>query len=300
MKKLLKKPILLIFILLLLIPIGITFSKYIKKFVDYYILKSNNFFFSSDKLEEGGISYDINNWGGVGQFSIQFQLNNHKNNILTSDSDITYNVTATCSEDTTCILSQDSGVIYTSEKTHNLTLTVNPERTFDTDETITVTVTASSTSPYEKTLSATFNITVGRKGIDYEIVDTAGNTYLDFVITNALDQYTVDEAFDSYAVNDIISTDTYKALGNENKSKCHSASITLSFDPSKVLIDVTNNILNTATTTTTIDGISYINSITFNIDATSSNDIRFYKTDTTKDYTYPYGTEDQIINFTLN
>ena len=294
-----KKVIIILLIIALALPLGITFSKYAYTFVSNYLMEANNFFFNSNKLSQKGITYNINNWSGVSPFTIQFELNNHKNNILTSAADITYDIEVTCSEDITCALNSTSGVIYVKELTDNFVLSVTPQRTFDTNEKVTVDVVATSSSPYVKTLSAKFIATVGKKGISYEINDEAYQPYLNFTITNALDQYKVLEAFDNYSVGNIISSETYLALSDTNKAKCASAIVTLSFDPNKIILDTTTNILKTATTTTTnVGGVDYISSITFKVEAVSSNIIRFYKKDKTLDHTYPFGTDQEpIITF---
>lgn len=287
--------------IILVIPVGITFSKYVKNFLNYYILKSNNFFFNSDKLSEDNINYEINNWSGMSVITIQFQLNNHKNNILTSSSDIVYDVNYTCSDDVICNISNTNGTIFKNEKTDDLTLTVNPQRVFNEAENVEVNIVASAKSPYKKTLSASFIISVGKQGIDYEIVDTRGQSYFDLIITNALEEYTIKESFSTYSINDTISVDTYKSLSDVDKAKCASALITLSFDPRIVILDATNGILNSATiNTTAVDDVDYISDITFKIDAVSSNQIRFYKKNVSMDYTYPYVTSSSIVTFTTN
>ena len=100
-------------------------------------------------------------------------------------------VTATPSDPTSirCNLDSNSGVIYKAEKTDSLSLTIVPLRVFNDNESFSVTVQAISSSPYVKTLSATFVITVGRRGIDYAITDSVGSPYFIFSITNALDTY---------------------------------------------------------------------------------------------------------------
>jgi len=50
-------------------------------------------------------------------------------------------------------------------------------------------------------------------------------------------------------------------------------------------------------TTTTIDGFDYINSVTFNVEAISSAQVKFYKIDATRNYTYPIVNPSSIISF---
>ena len=296
MKK--KRLIIIILIIVLVLPVGYTFSRYVTQIVKNYIMEANNFFFNSDKLVDGGSSYGINNWGGVGNIEIQFQLNNHKNNILTSDADISYTVTTSCDTSVTCNLSANSGVIQRAEKTDDLTLTVVPRRAFNDGESFTASVSATSSSPYVKTLSATFVVTVGKRGITYEITDTASSPYLVFKITNAQDTYKVITAFNGHAVGDLLTTTEYLALSQTDRDKCASALVTLSFNPANVILDTTSDIMKNATYNTTLyNGVNYISSITFKVDVMTSMDIRFYKRDRTQNYTYPITNPSPIITF---
>ena len=293
-----RRIILIVMLIIALFPVGVTFSKYIYDKIKYYILEANHFYFNSDKLEDKGITYNINNWGGVDSFNIQFELNNHKNNLLTSDSDIAYDVSVVCDNDVQCSISNDSGIIYKDEKTVSYDVIVNPLRVFDTGESVNVKIEATSSSPYVKTLSGDFVITVGKKGVSYEIVDEPFQPYFMFNITNVIDKYTVIKEFDNYKVGDVISISTYRDLSDSNKKNCVSAIITLEFDPNKVVIDTTSNIINNSEITNTfVNGVSYVSRIKFNVEATSSTSIRFYKKDKGIDYTYPYVNDTSIISF---
>lgn len=287
-----------ILLIILLFPLGVTFTKYISQVFGNFLLEAKNFYFNSDKLTIDNATYQINNWSGVGNFTIQFSLNNMKNNILTSSSDINYEISSNCSADITCSLDVTNGTIFTTEKSDNIVLTVIPQRSFDDGESATINVTASSTSPYVKTLKAKFIITVGKRGISYEINDAVKQPYLNFTITNALTSYKVNEAFSTYAVGDLISSDTYLTLNATDKAKCASATITLSFDPNQVVIDSTSEILTNSTIAyTTINGVAYVSSLTFKVEASSSNVIRFYKANVENDYSYPTVNATSIINF---
>jgi hypothetical protein len=244
---------------MIVVPFSFTLGRYIMENIRSYIMETNHFFFNSDKLKEGGITYEVNNWGGADNFEIQFELNNHKNNILTSEGDIEYSVNATCDETSViCNLSSNSGVIYEDEKTDNFHLTVIPRRAFQDEESVTVIVTATSSTPYIKKLSATYVITVGKRGISYQITDSVNSPYLMFSTTNAIDTYTVRTAFGGHAVGEIITMNEYISLSAADKAKCASALITLSWDPSDVVIDTTSNIVtggNATFTTSTHNGI---------------------------------------------
>ncbi len=299
MKK--RKIIFILLILVLIFPVGITFSKYVIENVKNYLMEANNFFFNSDKLVDGGITYGINNWGGAGNIEIQFDLSNNKNNILTSDTDIEYSLTTTCDSGLICSLSSSSGVIQVDEKKDDFNLIINPTRPFNDNESVSVTVSATSSSPYVKTLSATFVITVGRRGVDYQITDSVSSPYLLFTITNSLDTYKVITAFNDYSVGDLITTNEYLALSQSNKEKCASIVVTLEFDPSVVILDTTSDIMSSATThTQNYQNINYIDKITFKMDVMMSKEIRFYKRDSSRNYTYPIVNNSSIINFSVS
>jgi len=299
MKKKIKiKYLILLALIAIIIPLNITLSRYVKEFVKNYLLETNKFYFNSDKLTEEGEEYSINNWSGVGTFELQFSLNNRKNNILKSESDISYIVSLSCSLDILCEINSNSGILYQNEEKDDFTITITPTRPFDDNESISVSVTARATAPYTKTLSATFTITVGKRGISYEIVDEENQPYLTFIITNALEEYKVRQAFGDYSQGDIISTATYMSLDPQDQQKCVSTTIRLVFDPAVVLADTTSMIVNKATKTyTPVGGTSYVSSLEFDVEAASGTEIRFYKIDKTQDYTYPKNDNESIIEF---
>src|SRR5574344_1525572 len=294
-----KYTLLIVIMLLVTIPLTYTFSKYVIDKLGDYIMSSNSFYFNSDKLKASEASYLINNWAGVGDFNIQFELNNRKNNLVNATSDITYEITLTCDSGITCTLNEaTTGTLYAADATKNLIVTVTPNRTYAENESANIEIKAKSTSPYVKELSAKFTIRVGKKGISYEIVDQANNPTFNFNITNAKNSYTVNEAFDTYSVGDEIAYDDYKTLSDTNKTKCSSYTVTLTFNPSVVLIDTTSKITTNSTKVyTQVNNVSYISSITFKVDALSSTSIRFYKINTANDYTYPVTNPTSIVSF---
>ena len=129
---------------------------------------------------------------------------------------------------------------------------------------MTINVTAAASSPYQKTISAAFTLVVAHDEFSYNIVDSVGSTYLQMNASNTL---------------------------------ASPITITLTFNPSVVTLDMTSKayINRTSSGTITIDSHLYVNSVTFKMDALSSMIIKFYKTDTSKDYTYPSGSSTSVI-----
>ena len=210
----------------------------------------------------------------------------NKNNSLKSSTDIDYLVNYNCPSNVTCNVTKTKGTIYKSSNNDIFYLTIIPKETFKDGESVSVDLSALSTSPYKKSLSATFKLVVGKYGLSHEISDSSNNIYLEVKVTNTIESYTIKKAFSTYKVGDSISMDVYNSLTKEEKANCVSASITISFDPNVVYIN------NNSTTflngydikTTKINNYDYVNKFTFNMDANTSSVVKLYKKDKTKDY----------------
>ncbi len=299
-KKINKKRIIIASILLMLMLISATYGRYIYNGIRNYYLSTKKFFFNSDKLSEDMAYYQLDNWSGVDPVVVTFNMNSKKNNIVSSPDNIEYTISYTCSSNVNCTSTKDTGLISNTTNTDLFSITMTPNRTLVGGDSIWLEVETEATTPYTKKLSGKFTINVGEIGLSYEIVDKSGNPYLDFNITNTLDYYKVFEAFPGHNAQDRIEISEYLSLSSENRKKCAAALITLTFDPSLFRLDMTNEAYLKAvrTSTTTLqDGYDYINSVTFRTDALSSTSVRFYKLNTTNNYTYPYVNNTSIITF---
>lgn len=293
---------LMILIILLSIPIMTSLSRFIYSELKDTFFNSKKFYFSSDKLGEEMLRYQIDNWNGVDPYNITINMNSFKNNLVTSNTDITYDISYNCSSNITCSVSKNTSVIYSATNTDQFTINTVPNTKLNDGDSIWIEVEATSTSPYIKTLSARFVINVGYYGLSYEISDNENDLFLELKITNTLDYYEIKESFDNYSVGDKIDIQTYLNLIDEKKKKCASATVNLKFNPNDLLIDMTSNayLKSKVKTTTLINNYDYINGITFYIDAISSEYIRFYKTNISKNYTYPNDNNESIINVEFN
>lgn len=299
--KLKKKHIIIISIILIVLSITFSYGRYIYNGLKNYYLSMKSFYFNSDKMSDNGSYYQLDNWSGVEPVTITFNMDSKKNNLVASPDNITYDITYECSTNVTCVASKNTGIIMNGTHTDSFTITMTPNITLYEGDYIELEVSASSTSPYTKTISGRFKINVGEIGLSYEILDETGRAYLDFDITNTLDYYKVLTPFGNHNQNDRIDISEYLSLSPENKRKCASAVITLSFSPSVLRLDMTNEaFLQAITTSTSVmsDGYDYINSVTFGVEALSSTSVRFYKLNTNNNYTYPFGTSTPIVTFT--
>ena len=296
------KLILIIFIIAVVcISIVSVLARYITRNQNHSLMASKEFYFNSDKLTEEGSEYEIDNWSGVEDYTITINMNSLDNNLNKATYDIPYSISYTSSSNIICQLSKESGIIYASSNSDAFTLQITPNAVFENGDEVWVEIHAVSEAEYQKELYATFKLTVGKENVTYQIDDTVGSSYFELNITNTQSYYVVDEAFNGYVAGQRIDINTYLNLSDENKAKCHSGEITLSFDPNEVRMDMTDsNYLNAETRgTQVINGYEYINEIVIKIDALSSENVRFYKIDKSKDYTYPLGSNDSVIDVSI-
>ena len=295
-----KQIILVLIILIIIISLVVIFGRFVTNSLNNFFLRSGEFYFESDKLSEEGTTLQVDNWSGVDDYTFTVNINTRKNNIETATYDIPYEIKYSTSDNVICNLSKENGIIYASNNSDSFTLTITPNTQLRTGDKVTIDLEVMSTGEYKKTLKGEFILVVGQENISYEITDEKSTPYLELSITNTLSYYTVRESFDSYNVGDRIDVDAYLALSQENKNKCYSGEVKLEFDPNEVLLDMTSEIYNEAKNieTININGNTYIKSFTINVDAISSVDIRFYKVDVTKDYTYPNNNNYSVIKVT--
>lgn len=293
-----KQMLLILCIILCSISFVVVFGRYVTNSINNFFLRSKEFYFFSDKLSENTSVFQIDNWSGVDDYTIIINMNSRKNNIQVASYDIAYDLKYTCSDNAICQLSKNSGNISKDDNTDSFNVTITPNTQLKTGDKVTVTIEATSKTSYTKTIKGKFTLVVGKENLTYQITDEPDNPYMDLRITNTISYYIVNEAFGNYEIKDKIDIDTYLALPEKDKAKCYSSEVTISYDPNEVLIDITNENYQKATniTTTMIDGKSYINSFTLAIDAISSVDLRFYKVDTSNDYTYPNLQNESVVS----
>lgn len=296
-----KKIIILLLFIILFSSSSVTLARYAYKEIRNFYFNSKKFYFNCDKLSESNSLIELTNWSGVGEYSITFKMNSYANNNLFSEDDIAYDISYNCSSNVVCsaVDNKTSGTILKSKNTDEFTIviTVPTDVNLKDKDSVELNVEATSTSPYKKKLTGTFRLVVGHYGLSYEIADEKGSPYLETKITNTLDYYKIIVPFDNYNVGDQIDIPTYLSLTDEQKQKCASAIITLEFEPEQVLLDMTSeDYLNAISTTKKqLNGYDYLTSITFKMDALSSEQVKFYKIDTSQDNTYPNQDNTSII-----
>lgn len=294
-----KTTYIIIGIFLFLLTISITFGRYIYYGLRDRYLASKSFYFNSDKLTQNRRVYKLDNYSGVDTYHLSLTLNNSDNNLNHANEDIEYTLSYVCSSNAICSISKESGTIYVDEISDTFSATISPKTALKDKDEVWIEITAKSTYPYKKTLSARFVLKVGIPGISYQIDDEVNSPFFNLTITNTTDFYLIKEAFDIYEVDQRIDKNTYDSLSEENKLKCALPLIKLEFDPEKVIMDITSSVFlkKEAFTTTTIDNYDYVNSISFRINPESSEVVKFYKANTKKDYTYPITNDTSIVDF---
>ena len=251
-----------------------SFAKYTSSYVKGYYLKSKGFYFESNELKN---DKNITNllWDGG---AVSFALKNYSSENLITDSDIRYtltceilteNINATCtindsnnstsnlvlSSNAACVNNKDETDVSSYNKTEcevdgynwvkqkvsqNNYFNVTFSNQNDQNKEIDVKITATSTSPYRKSISAIFKLQKNTRSSG-EIIDT-------------------NKVFSNY--NELILTNTYL------QNKC----LQISFDSSNRILDVSS-----VTTNLSYDNNDYVNSFKININANSSLKIKFFK-----------------------
>ena len=251
-----------------------SFAKYTSSYVKGYYLKSKGFYFESNELKN---DKNITNllWDGG---AVSFALKNYSSENLITDSDIRYtltceilteNINATCtindsnnstsnlvlSSNASCVNNKDETDVSSYNKTEcevdgynwvkqkvsqNNYFNVTFSNQNDQNKEIDVKITATSTSPYRKSISAIFKLQKNTRSSG-EIIDT-------------------NKVFSNY--NELILTNTY------SQNKC----LQISFDSSNRILDVSS-----VTTNLSYDNNDYVNSFKVNINANSSLKIKFFK-----------------------
>ena len=267
----------------LLVTRGVTLGKYVSNSVLDYYLNSKGFYFDSDDLSTSVEKHYDTSWDGE---EVYFNLKNNSNEKLATEYDIKYKIVCTIEEENTdkkCYLNgtdsdtttgtlsavfgcsnyTDDGVdttSYSESKCTNNDYTWESKPTFsdlyfnvvDTTgkdvDAATVSITATSISPYEKTLSAKYFLTkdkneIGTLSLKYETY----NDYENIIITN------------SY-----------------NENKC----LKLNWNSDDLIIDINSNDIVSSKT----DENDYINEIIVSVSKKDSINYIFYKRDKEKTY----------------
>lgn len=265
------------------------FGRYVFNFVKDHVLAARGFYFNSQTMSANGSSHSIANWDGVNPYELTIDLNTKKNKYIKTEVDVTYTVTVSCSSNVTCTTSKNEGTIYSSTSQDSYTVTVIPTSNISEGDSATVTTTATSSSPYIKTLKTTYTINVVTYSFSYNIIDSANSKYLTLELNNSFSYYEATENFGSYTAGDNISIEEFNSLSDSDKLKCKSVIATISYDPSILRIDMTNNLYldNKATESTEVlESHNYVNKIDMRLNANTTKKIIFYKADVTQNYSY--------------
>ena len=264
------KKLIICIILLISIMIMPTLSRYVYNNVRDIYLKSQNFNFSSNLLTTMGKTYKYANWSGVNEYELDIELYSYENeqSLFTyEENGLKYNITcevedttkATAHIETIAGNSTADGYIPNETNIKNVKIYVKPTENLELGDTVVVNITASTTEPYKKTIKATFEIKVTGESITSSIEDESARIYA-----------------------------TLKLVNTQSEEE----QITLTYDPELFVMDVTHEYYENKISEVTeeIDGVEYVKSVTFNMDAEDVKYIRFYKKNINANYTYPGGT----------
>ncbi len=278
MKRRKKNKVKLIFIILVIILCITTsvFGRYVINIAKDLYLTSKNFYFTSNILDINMPTYDYSNWGGVDTYQIDVDLYSWKNELLKLNYNLEYVIYAEsnmpekvrCSFGTPNGSATKTGVIYSDTNKVGEALYITPLTTLNTSDKITITIVAKATGEYEKEISAKIKLNITEHRTNIAIEDSVNSNYAILKLTNT----------------NVTGTD-----------------VTLEFDPKVIRLDLNDLIYSNKkqTITKNVDGYNYISKIIFPIEKEATRNIKFYKVDKTKNYTYPMGNAECIIKVVL-
>lgn len=240
------------------------FGRFLYNNIKDRYLSSKQYYFTSNLLEVNKESHTYNNWSGTDVYKLDLELYSFDNDLLKADYDLEYTISCTTtSTKIDCAIgsqetgtSTEEGTIFVdngNKEVVSIYLKPKDGAEFTLGEEVMVTVTAYTTEPYAKTISADFTFEITAQGADYQIEDKENQTYALVKLKNTL-------PIDS--------------------------NVTLRFDPEVVRLDMTDDVYinNLGYKTEIINGEEYINEITFLMTKESSKNIKFYKVDKSQDY----------------
>ena len=270
-----KKKIIILISVLILICLGVTiysktYSKYTSSSVWNYYLKSQNFYFESDDLALTPKIHNDTNWTGD---AITFNLKNSKNSSLITDVDINYEVECnvidnpnlvckindqdkfigTMSSYKTCVNNTGDGVDTSAysktdcelngysydviESKQDLSFEIIPLDGNYNFKDVKVSVVATSTAPYAKTISANYNLIKNDSKVGK--IDHEYNSYDDYsklVVTNSFDEEKVIQInFDESTKRIDLNTEGIEVL-SENNNYVNSIKVRILPNKSKTIV----------------------------------------------------------------
>ena len=281
-----------IIIIIILLFIGIpVFGRYIYNSIKDAYLDSKEFYFTSDTLTVNSPTYSLTNWGGNGEYNFEINIYSQKNILNRVKYDLNYTLTCEiknstkvrCTLNSTTGTSTDSNGKFTTTRkisknnnTDQIILYVIPLEEITKQDEIEIKLTAKTSEPYAKEISATIKVSAGAISSEYVIKDNSNDRYAELVLVNSKEIATI---------------------------------IKLEFDPNIVRIDLNDELFNLDNLVKTLPSNSligwtrtldssgkYVKGVSFKLKGESSKKIKFYKADRRVDYTYPNLEEDSYSN----
>lgn len=276
----------LIFIIILMMILSTipSFARYIYNDLKDLYLTSKEFYFTSNILTTNKAAYSYTNWGGTDIYEIDCKLYSYANELLKLDYDLDYDITCTvpeeyrdqirCGINSTTepdgyngTITDDGRIIYSSTNIDNVKIYIIPLTAVEQGDSVEIEISASTTAPYQKTISCTIELKVQAEGKSYSISDEPNQGYAVLELTNAIE---------------------------------NAAQVTLEFDPALLRIDMNDEIMSGATinSTKTIGDGKFAKKVTITMPKESAKNIKFYKVDKRENYAYPQGETPSAITVT--
>lgn len=296
----------LIFIFLIFILTVSGFGRFVYNGIRDKYLTSKKFYFTSNLLEMNGTTHNYDNWDGIGIYDFDVELYSKINDLQKLEEDLEYTLMVNFPDTVNCAINDTDfpqptivkvdGVnkkVVTKPISKNSTIyakvdgednnrdiakiyvkALDDETIFNTGDTIKIEVTAYTTKPYRKNITANFFIKINSS---FSVDDAAGRKYaiLNVRNTSSIPQdMTIKLKYPNKTLFDM-NDDAYVYKKSYNYIN-------------DTILGNTSSSSSSSTSTTTRYG--NLNEVTFEIPAESSRLIKIYKSDyddiiTTSDFT---------------
>lgn len=184
--------------------LGYSFAKYVINTTSMHIQSAEEFYFNSSILTEENTKYVFADWDGKNSYILTIDLKNYEDELRCTTQDISYKVETRTDDNVTLTTSLNDGnqiLVGRQNFEQKINLLIHPNITFQPGDAIEIEVIATTNAPYEKKLSATFEILV-EEIIEYKtnLVDGINSEYADLYIENYENEKNIKIIYDNTKV----------------------------------------------------------------------------------------------------
>lgn len=204
----------LVFIFLIFLLTVTGFTRFVYNGIRDKYLTSKKFYFTSNLLEMNGARHNYDNWDGIGIYDFELELYSKINDLQKLEEDLEYTIMVNFPDEVNCAINEtdfqqptivkdadgEERKVVTKPISKNSTIfakidgeynnrdtakiyvkAIDDATIFENGKTIDIEVTAYTTEPYRKSITATFRIKISTS---YKVQDAVGQKYAILTVRN--------------------------------------------------------------------------------------------------------------------